>query len=214
MMMKNMYHQSEYFLEIQHCLQSRINNRLYSFIIVIKNLHRLDKHRNYSVFFKDLLNKQKNPVGIFIVIGSFFLTVSFHSASNSNLLNRTNFHQGSDDAYAFKRFLFRHIEMALTDGWTNDGMSSGARSESSPFELSTYSIWKRLFTALRELLDTTPATNKSMRQAFTMLNANIDPDGQLSETRSKKYLPLAIKYYEEGLPARYTRHFHDQRVCR
>lgn len=141
------------------------------------------------------------------------IVLSFHLASNSNLLNRTNVHHGSDDAYAFKRFLFRHIEAALVDGWTNDGISSGARSESSSFELSTYSIWKRLFTGLRELLDTTTATNKSMRQAFTMLNANIDPDGQLSETRSKKYLPLAIKYYEDGLPPRYTKHFHDQRVC-
>lgn len=138
---------------------------------------------------------------------------SLHLASNSNLLNRTNFHHSQDDAYAFKRFLFRHIEAALTDGWTNDGISSGARSESSPFELCTYSIWKRLFTALRELLDTTPATHKSMRQAFGMLHANIDPDGQLSEARSKKYLPIAIKYYEDGLPQRYTRHFHDQRVC-
>lgn len=136
----------------------------------------------------------------------------FHLASNSNLLNRTNFHHSQDDAYAFKRFVFRHVEAALTDGWTNDGISSGARSESSPFELCTYSVWKRLFTAVRELLDTTPATNKSMRQAFAMLHANIDPDGQLSETRSKKYLPNAIRYYEEGLPPRYTKHFHEQRV--
>jgi hypothetical protein len=51
-----------------------------------------------------------------------------------------------------------------------------------------------------------------MRQAFGMLRANIDPDGKLSETRCKKCLPMAIKYYEDGLPSRYTRHFHEQRV--
>lgn len=137
-----------------------------------------------------------------------------HIASNSNLLNRANPQYHQDDAYAFKRFLFRHIELALTDGWNNDGISGGARTESSPFELCTYSIWIRLFTALRELFETTPAVNKIMRQAFSMLHANIDPDGKLSETRSKKYLPMAIKYYEDGLPARYTRHFHEQRVRR
>ena len=45
-----------------------------------------------------------------------------------------------------------------------------------------------------------------------MLRANIDPDGKLSETRCKKYLPMAIKYYEDGLPSKYTQHFHEQRV--
>ncbi len=138
---------------------------------------------------------------------SFFLYI----ASNSNLLNRPNTHP-QDDAYAFKRFLFRHIEIALTDGWTNDGISGGTRSESSPFELCTYPIWIRLFNSLRELFDTVPATNKVMRQAFGMLRANIDPDGKLSETRCKKCLPMAIKYYEDGLPSKYTRHFHEQRV--
>jgi hypothetical protein len=135
----------------------------------------------------------------------------FYTASNSNLLNRPNSHH-QDDAYAFKRFLFRHIELALTDGWTNDGIFSGARSESSSFELCTYPVWIRLFNSLRELFDTTPATNKIMRQAFGMLRANIDPDGKLSETRCKKCLPMAIKYYEDGLPSKYTRHFHEQRV--
>jgi hypothetical protein len=51
-----------------------------------------------------------------------------------------------------------------------------------------------------------------MRQGFGMLRANIDPDGKLSETRCKKYLPMAIKYYEDGLPSKYTQHFHEQRV--
>ena len=51
-----------------------------------------------------------------------------------------------------------------------------------------------------------------MRQAFGMLRANVDPDGKLSETRCKKCLPLAIKYYEDGLPSRYTQDFHEQRV--
>ncbi len=52
-----------------------------------------------------------------------------------------------------------------------------------------------------------------MRQAFGMLRAHIDPDGKLNDTRCKKYLPMAIKYYEDGLPSKYTRHFHEQRVC-
>ena len=128
-------------------------------------------------------------------------------------MNRSNSHQ-QDDTYAFKRFLFRHIEQALTDGWTNDGISGGTRSESSSFELCTYPIWIRLLNSIRELFETTSPTNKIMRQAFGMVRAHIDPDGKLSETRCRKCLPLAIKYYEDGLPSRYTRHFHEQRVCR
>ncbi|CAF3502759.1 unnamed protein product [Adineta steineri] len=140
-----------------------------------------------------------------------FVKQTKESSSSSNL-NRSNFHQ-QDDAHAFKRFLFRHIEDALTGGWSNDGISGGARSETSSFELCTYPIWIRLFNSIRELFETTSApTNKIMRQAFGMLRANVDPDGKLSETRCKKYLPLAISYYEEGLPARYTQHFHEQRL--
>ena len=52
-----------------------------------------------------------------------------------------------------------------------------------------------------------------MRQSFGMLRANIDPDGKLSETRCKKCLPSAIKYYEDGLPSKYTQQQHKQRVC-
>ena len=129
-------------------------------------------------------------------------------ASNSNLLNRTSSQQ-QDDSSAFKRFLFRHVEEALTDGWSNDGISGGARSESSSFELCTYTTWTRLFNSLRDLFE---SSNKALRQAFNMLRANVDPDGKLSETRCKKCLPMAIKYYEDGLPSRYTRHFHEQRV--
>ncbi|CAF3842401.1 unnamed protein product [Rotaria sordida] len=140
-----------------------------------------------------------------------FVKQTKDSSSNSNLFNRSNTHQ-QDDAYAFKRFLFRHIEEALTDGWSNDGISGGARSESSSFELCIYPIWINLFNSIRELFETIPATNKIMRQAFGMLRANIDPDGKLNETRCKKYLPMAIKYYEDGLPSRYTRLFHEQRL--
>ncbi|CAF2410601.1 unnamed protein product [Rotaria sp. Silwood2] len=140
-----------------------------------------------------------------------FVKQTKDSSSNSNIFNRSNTHQ-QDDAQAFKRFLFRHIEEALTDGWSNDGISGGARSESSSFELCTYSIWINLFNSVRELFETIPATNKIMRQAFGMLRANIDPDGKLNETRCKKYLPMAIKYYEDGLPSRYTQHFHEQRL--
>ncbi|CAM4810811.1 unnamed protein product [Rotaria magnacalcarata] len=140
-----------------------------------------------------------------------FVKQTKDSSSNTNLFNRTNVQQ-QDDTAAFKRFLFRHIEEALTDGWSNDGISGGARSESSSFESCTYSVWLNLFTSIRELFETMPATNKVMRQAFGMLRANIDPDGKLNETRCKKYLPMAIKYYEEGLPSRYTRHFHEQRL--
>lgn len=143
----------------------------------------------------------------------FFIFLLFNSlASNSNIFNRSNSQQ-QDDAPAFKRFVFRHIEAALTGGWSNDGISGGARSESSSFEACTYSTWMKLFTAIRELFETVPPTSKPMRQAFGMLRANIDPDGKLNETRCKKYLPMAIKYYEDGLPPRYTRHFHEQRVC-
>ena len=154
-------------------------------------------------------NKLKKHV---ITCSIFILHLFFrYIASNSNLLNRPTSHP-QDDAYAFKRFLFRHIESALTDGWSNDGVSGGARTETSPFELCAYPVWVRLFNSLRELFDTTPATNKTMRQAFGMLRANIDPDGKLSEAQCKKCLPAAIKYYEQGLPAKYTRHFHEQRV--
>ena len=139
-----------------------------------------------------------------------------HLASAPNLLHRANSQQQQqqDDTQAFKRFLFRHIEQALTDGWANDGISGGTRSESSLFELCTYPVWTRLFSSLRELFDTPSSTNKIMRQAHGMVRANIDPDGKLSETRCKKCLPMAIKYYEDGLPSRYTRHFHEQRVRR
>ncbi|CAF0990983.1 unnamed protein product [Rotaria sp. Silwood1] len=140
-----------------------------------------------------------------------FVKQTKDSSSNSNLFNRSHTHQ-QDDTHAFKRFLFRHIEEALTDGWSNDGISGGARSETSSFELCTYSIWINLFNSIRELFETIPATNKTMRQAFGMLRANIDPDGKLNETRCKKYLPMAIKYYEDGLPSRYTQHFHEQRL--
>ena len=139
---------------------------------------------------------------------------SLHLASASNILHRANSQQQQqqDDTNAFKRFLFRHIEQALTDGWSNDGISGGTRSESSLFDLCTYPVWTRLFTSLRELFDTPSPSNKIMRQAHGMVRANIDPDGKLSETRCKKCLPMAIKYYEDGLPSRYTRHFHEQRV--
>ena len=137
--------------------------------------------------------------------------VLFHLASNPNLVHRLGSHQ-QDDAQAFKRFLFRHIEQALTDGWSNDGVSGGTRSESSSFELCTYANWMRLFTSIRELFESTSSTNKAMRQAHGMVRAHIDPDGKLSETRCKKCLPLATKYYEDGLPSKYTRHFHEKRV--
>jgi hypothetical protein len=158
-----------------------------------------------------LLNKQKNHVKIIISNFPIYLFRFHIIASNSNLQNRSNTHQ-QDDAPAFKRFLFRHIEQALTDGWSNDGISGGSRSESSLFELSTYPIWTCLFKTIRELFESPPATNKIMRQASAMVRAHIDPDGKLSETRCKKCLPMAIKYYEDGLPSRYTRHFHEQRV--
>ena len=141
-----------------------------------------------------------------------FLFFYSNKASNSNLYNRSNVHQ-QDDTLAFKHFLFRHIEEALTNTWSNDGIFGGGRNELTSFDLCTYSTWIHLFNVIRELFETTPPINKIMRQAFGTLRANIDPDGKLNETRCKKYLPIAIKYYEDGLPSRYTRHYHEQRVC-
>jgi len=100
----------------------------------------------------------------------------------------------------------------LIEGWCNDGISGGSRSESSGFDLCSYPTWIRLFKSMKDLFDSPSSNNKAMRQANGMVRAQIDPDGKLSETRCKKFLPLAIQYYEDGLPSKYTRRFHEQRL--
>jgi hypothetical protein len=50
-------------------------------------------------------------------------------------------------------------------------------------------------------------------QGFQLLRSILDVEGQFSEARCLKVLPLALAAYQENLPSHYSSQYHENKVC-
>lgn len=112
------------------------------------------------------------------------------------------------DLEQFRKFIFQHIKTALTIGF-NDNIG---RTNIPPiFELTTATIWYKIYQSLQEFFLGEPKTQKVM-SIYAQLKDQIDIDVQFSERRCKKVLPHAINLYQESLPAHYSKSQHEQKL--
>ena len=125
-----------------------------------------------------------------------------------NFLSDSLRNNESLDASLFRKFVFEHIDTALTDGF-NDNI--GRTNVYPVFELPRASHWDKIFDALCDLFLSEPKTTKIQSQ-YAQLKSQIDIDAQFSENRCKKQMPAALNIYQEGLPSHYTKSQHNQRV--
>lgn len=49
-------------------------------------------------------------------------------------------------------------------------------------------------------------------KGFNMLRSLLDVEGQFSEARCSKVLPLALAAYQENLPSHYSSQYHESKV--
>lgn len=49
-------------------------------------------------------------------------------------------------------------------------------------------------------------------QGFQLLRSILDVEGQFSEARCLKVLPLALAAYQENLPSHYSSQYHESKV--
>jgi len=127
---------------------------------------------------------------------------------SNNFLSDTMVNTEELDTDLFRKFVFDHINTALTEGF-NDNV--GRTNVYPVFELVKPAIWDKIFDCLEDLFLGDPKTQKVASQ-FTQLNAQIEIDSQFSENRCKKQLPLALSIYQESLPGHYTKSQHLIRV--
>ncbi len=130
--------------------------------------------------------------------------------SGHSFLSDTMVRNEAVDADLFRKFVFEHVNTALTEGF-NDNI--GRTNVYPVFELVKPSIWHKVFDCLAGLFLGEPKNQKIASQ-YGQLKAQIDIDAQFSENRCKKQLPIALNLYQDGLPGHYTKSQHFQRVGR
>ena len=114
------------------------------------------------------------------------------------------------DAKLFREFVFKHIKIALEDGF-NDNF--GRTNSIQPvFELTTAETWYNIYESLRDFFLTDTPKSSKLAAYYSQLKSQIDLDVQFSENRCKKLLHPALSLYQESLPAHYNKHQHQQRV--
>jgi protein SMG8 len=112
------------------------------------------------------------------------------------------------DGELFRRFLFQHVDTAVSDGF-NDNI--GRTNVLPVFELPSCDTWYRIFNAYLDFFLGEPKSNK-IQAYYTQIKSHIDIDLQFSENRCKKLLTPAISLYQENLPLHYNKSQNQQRV--
>lgn len=199
--------------KLQHCLEDQIYNSLRKSYVITNisnnSLFAVPANQEF-VYIHRLINETSSA-------NRFLLTNMRLEAQNkmtqstlTNLSQNSTFstNDKESDAVHFRKFVFEHINTALTDGF-NDNI--GRTNVSPVFELPTVNSWYKIYDALKEFFLSEPKSNK-IQLFYSQLKNNIDIDVQFSENRCKKVLPTALNLYQENLPAHYTKKQHLQRV--
>nr|CAG4641538.1 EOG090X02WG [Eurycercus lamellatus] len=121
-----------------------------------------------------------------------------------DLLNET-FEIGSEAPH-FREFLDQHIDLAQTKGFS-DNVGRHAAGPSI-FVLPPASVW---FDAAFKLFEYFSSCQAEESKGFQLLRSLLDVEGQFSEARCSKVLPLALAAYQENLPTHYSSNFHEDR---
>ncbi|RNA03061.1 SMG8 [Brachionus plicatilis] len=192
----NILKSSQSIEKLQHSLEDQIYNSLRkSYVITnISNNSLFSIPVNQEFVYIHRHNHQ-------ITNASRFLLSSF----NNHSVETTS---PSVDLEQFRKFIFQHVQTALSVGF-NDNIG---RTNIPPiFELTTPTIWNKIYQSLFEFFLCEPKTQKVM-SIYAQLKDQIDIDVQFSERRCKKVLPQAINLYQESLPAHYSKDQHEQKL--
>nr|CAG4637663.1 EOG090X02WG [Chydorus sphaericus] len=119
-----------------------------------------------------------------------------------DLLNET-FELGTQPP-DFREFLDQHIHLAQTKGFADN---VGRHAGPSLFVLPPASVWFDAAFKLYEFF--TPSSPSEEPKGFQLLRSLLDVEGQFSETRCSKVLPLALAAYQENLPSHYSSQYHE-----
>ncbi|CAL1288077.1 unnamed protein product [Larinioides sclopetarius] len=114
----------------------------------------------------------------------------------------------NDNSHSFVKFLFQHINLALTKGFDDN---VGRYPVPAYFELASAHAWFEAVSKLTSILDE-PKDNKS-RGLHQTMKATLDTDVKFSEGRCTKVLPLASAAYQDNLPTHYTEDYHQTRLA-
>nr|CAG4642374.1 EOG090X02WG [Evadne anonyx] len=120
-----------------------------------------------------------------------------------DLLNES-FDVGVDNS-DFREFLHQHVNLALTKGFSDN---VGRHVGPSMFVLPPASVW---FDASFKLYDYFTSNQTEDSKGSKQLRSLLDVEGQFSEARCSKVLPLALAAYQENLPSHYSSQNHENK---
>nr|SVE71569.1 EOG090X02WG [Daphnia similis]SVE72202.1 EOG090X02WG [Daphnia similis] len=120
------------------------------------------------------------------------------------LLNDT-FEIGNESPSDFHEFLSQHITLAQTEGFSDN---VGRHVGPSIFVLPPARVW---FDAAFKLFDFFTNSPANGLKGFQLLHSILDVEGQFSEARCLKVLPLALAAYQENLPSHYSSQYHENK---
>nr|CAG4646892.1 EOG090X02WG [Megafenestra aurita]SVE92282.1 EOG090X02WG [Megafenestra aurita] len=120
------------------------------------------------------------------------------------LLNDT-FEIGTENSSDFREFLNQHIILAQTEGFADN---VGRHVGPSIFVLPPARVWFDAAFKLYDFFSNTPAEGS---KGFQLLRSILDVEGQFSEARCMKVLPLALAAYQENLPSHYSSQYHESK---
>ncbi|XP_057374680.1 nonsense-mediated mRNA decay factor SMG8-like [Daphnia carinata] len=120
------------------------------------------------------------------------------------LLNDT-FEIGNESPNDFREFLSQHITLAQTEGFSDN---VGRHVGPSIFVLPPARVW---FDAAFKLFDFFTNSSANGLKGFQLLHSILDVEGQFSEARCLKVLPLALAAYQENLHSHYSSQYHENK---
>nr|SVE75015.1 EOG090X02WG [Daphnia dolichocephala] len=120
------------------------------------------------------------------------------------LLNET-FEIANESPSDFREFLNQHISLAQTEGFSDN---VGRHVGPSIFVLPPARVW---FDAAFKLFDFFTNSPANGSKGFQLLRSILDVEGQFSEARCLKVLPLALAAYQENLPSHYSSQYHENK---
>nr|SVE85386.1 EOG090X02WG [Daphnia pulicaria] len=122
-----------------------------------------------------------------------------------DLLNDTFEIGNSENSNDFREFLNQHIVLAQTEGFADN---VGRHIGPSIFVLPPARVWFDVAFKLFDFFTNSPASGI---KGFQLLRSILDVEGQFSEARCLKVLPLALAAYQENLPSHYSSQYHDNK---
>ncbi|GFU16173.1 protein smg8 [Nephila pilipes] len=125
-----------------------------------------------------------------------------------SVLSDSGFPNESDSSHSFVKFLFPHINLALTKGFDDN---VGRYPVPAYFELAFAHTWFEVASKLSSIFNE-PKDSKS-RSLHQTMKTTLDTDVKFSEGRCTKVLPLASAAYQDNLPTHYTEDYHQNKLA-